>query len=213
MNPEINILSFNEIKKIFEKLSDNYGVESSMLPKNSRLIQRGKEKISIFTGEISDKDIQKFKELSSIELIGLYIAKIDLLDNNKKEDIRLSIEGTHIFKDDIIKNIVDLNSQKIIDDWMMGREILYYDIEKAMKENKRDDESKFVNSVSPRVGGEGRGRWDNKFATNNNSPNKRPKGFVVIRNSFTGDFLGCGKASADKITNFTPKGRRLKEKS
>ena len=37
------------------------------------------------------------------------------------------------------------------------------------------------------------------------------KGFVVIR--YKDDFLGCGKASAEKITNFVPKERRLKEKN
>ena len=170
MNPEINILNNTEIKKIFEKLNDNYGIELKSLPKNSKLIQRGKEKISIFTGEISDKDIQKLKQFASIELIGLYFAKIDLFDNNKKEDIRLNMEGTHIFKENITKNIINLSSENLIEEWMMGREILIP-----------------------------QGKWE--------------RGFVVIRNSITGDFLGCGKASAEKITNFIPKGRRLKERS
>ncbi|MFH1325362.1 MAG: hypothetical protein ABIH49_01155 [archaeon] len=37
------------------------------------------------------------------------------------------------------------------------------------------------------------------------------KGFVVMKHN--DDFLGCGKASEEKITNFIPKSRRLKEKS
>ena len=37
------------------------------------------------------------------------------------------------------------------------------------------------------------------------------KGFIVIKNK--NDFLGCGKASEEKIGNFIPKNRRLKEKS
>ena len=34
------------------------------------------------------------------------------------------------------------------------------------------------------------------------------KDFLVMK--FGGDFLGCGKASAEKISNFIPKSRRLK---
>jgi NOL1/NOP2/fmu family ribosome biogenesis protein len=35
--------------------------------------------------------------------------------------------------------------------------------------------------------------------------------FVIMK--YRDDFLGCGKASAEKITNFIPKNRRLKEKN
>lgn len=37
------------------------------------------------------------------------------------------------------------------------------------------------------------------------------KGIVAI--NYKGDFLGCGKASENKITNFIPKNRRLKLKT
>ena len=37
------------------------------------------------------------------------------------------------------------------------------------------------------------------------------KGFVVVKNKE--NYLGCGKASEHKITNFIPKERRLKNKS
>ena len=37
------------------------------------------------------------------------------------------------------------------------------------------------------------------------------KGFVVMK--YKNDFVGTGKASAEKITNFIPKNRRLKEKN
>jgi len=38
------------------------------------------------------------------------------------------------------------------------------------------------------------------------------KGFIVLKNKTTGDLLGCGKASENKITNFIPKSRRLKNR-
>jgi len=37
------------------------------------------------------------------------------------------------------------------------------------------------------------------------------KGFVIMR--YLGDMLGTGKASEEKITNFIPKSRRLRDKS
>ncbi len=37
------------------------------------------------------------------------------------------------------------------------------------------------------------------------------KGFVTMK--YKNDFLGCGKASENKITNFVPKSRRLKFKN
>ena len=37
------------------------------------------------------------------------------------------------------------------------------------------------------------------------------RGFVIIKHK--GDFLGSGKASENKITNFIPKNRRLKERN
>ena len=37
------------------------------------------------------------------------------------------------------------------------------------------------------------------------------KGFLVMK--YQDDFLGCGKASEEKIGNFIPKNRRLKEKN
>lgn len=37
---------------------------------------------------------------------------------------------------------------------------------------------------------------------------KSIKGFVVLKNM--GEFIGCGKSTGDKITNFMPKERRLK---
>jgi NOL1/NOP2/fmu family ribosome biogenesis protein len=46
-----------------------------------------------------------------------------------------------------------------------------------------------------------------------NELNLKPgkKGFVIMK--FKDEFLGCGKASAEKISNFIPKSRRLKIKT
>ncbi|MFQ5531066.1 MAG: hypothetical protein ACE5ES_00460 [Candidatus Nanoarchaeia archaeon] len=41
--------------------------------------------------------------------------------------------------------------------------------------------------------------------------NSKEKGFLIMK--YKDDFIGTGKASAEKISNFLPKNRRLREKS
>ena len=110
MNPEINILNNTEIKKIFEKLNDNYGIELKSLPKNSKLIQRGKEKISIFTGEISDKDIQKLKQFASIELIWLYFSKI----SSPELDLKVIIDRNEEIKIPVCTYVTTKRSRAVL---------------------------------------------------------------------------------------------------
>jgi NOL1/NOP2/fmu family ribosome biogenesis protein len=77
----------------------------------------------------------------------------------------LSIEGSQLLKNQITKNIFELD-EKQAEQWMLGNEI-------NIKTDKR--------------------------------------GFFIMK--FKEDFLGTGKISAEKISNFVPKSRRLKIKS
>jgi len=158
---QINTLNELETKKILTKLNEQFGISS--FPKNSLLAMRGKERIYLFTGNLDEKQIPQIENIANIEGIGVYFAKLD-----DKNNIRLTIEGTQLFKDQITKNIVELNSTSQAEEWMMGREL---NIETKLE------------------------------------------GFVIIK--FKDDFLGCGKSSPhlNKITNFIPKARRLKEKN
>ncbi len=194
MQPQINLLSQHETKKILAALKENYGISS--FPKNSKLAMRGKEKIYLFTGNIDEKQIKKIESITPIEGTGIYFAKLD-----DKNNIRLTIEGTQLFQNQITKNIVELNSASQVEEWMMGRELLWEDL---------IDNSRTTNKTSNTIG------WDEISGGTPNKSEKlgaltKPKGFVVIK--FKNDFLGCGKASAEKITNFIPKNRRLKERS
>src|SRR3989344_3936107 len=83
----------------------------------------------------------------------------------KEYGIRLSIEGSQILKNEITKNLVELNKEEV-ETWMMGHELI------------------------------------KKTGIN---------GFVIMK--YEKDMLGTGKASSDKITNFIPKSRRLKDRS
>lgn len=200
MQPQINLLSQQETKKILAALRENYGI--SFFPKNSKLAMRGKEKIFLFTGNLDEKQISQIQKITMIEGLGVYFAKLD-----DQENIRLTIEGVQIFQNQITKNIVELNSASQVEEWMMGRELLWEDL--------RSKEANSFNSInSPLMGGRTTSRLGSLRdggGVGSRVTLTKPHGFVVIK--FKDDFLGCGKSSAEKITNFIPKSRRLKEKS
>jgi len=103
-----------EKEKFIEKLNEQFGIRE--IP--GQIAKFGRERIILFSKEISEKDIQILDRISRIEGIGVYFAKID--ENNK--EIRLSIEGTQLLKDQITKNIFELD-EKQAEQWMMGQEL------------------------------------------------------------------------------------------
>jgi NOL1/NOP2/fmu family ribosome biogenesis protein len=109
----IKILEGNRKEKIINKLKEQFGIEK--IP--GKLLQRGKERIFLFTGEYNQKEIENLSRSSFIERVGIYVGKIE------EEGIRLSIEGSQILKDEIKKNIVELNEEEK-ETWMMGHELL-----------------------------------------------------------------------------------------
>lgn len=152
----LKILNQAEKKQIEEKLKKQFGIKEI----HGKIAMRGAERLFFFTGEISEEEIRKIEETAPIEKIGVYFAKII------NDDIKLTIEGTQILKEQIREGIFEINDEQA-EEWMMGREL---NIKTGLR------------------------------------------GFVVIKNKSTGDLLGCGKASENKITNFIPKERRLKDK-
>lgn len=155
----LKILNENEKKEILNKLNSQFGIKK--FPENSILVKRGEEKIFLFTGNLSEKEINIIESITIVEGLGVYFGKID----ESTDLIRLSIEGVHIFKDQINKNIIEINEEQT-ELWLKGNELL-------ISTGKKD--------------------------------------FFVIKNK--NDFIGCGKASENKISNFIPKARRLKEKN
>jgi len=151
----IKILNPREKAEIEKQLEKQFGIKQ--IP--GMIVQRGEERLFLFSGSFSEKDIEKLETCAFIERMGVYFAKI--IGN----DIRLSIEGSQILKKQITKNIFELNSKEA-EEWMMGREL-------PIKTGKH--------------------------------------GFLIMEHD--SDFLGTGKASEEKIGNFIPKNRRLKNKT
>ena len=148
----IHILNSQEKKEIEGKLFDQFGIQK--LPQT--LIRTGKERIKLFTGDITTRELEILGRITHIEGIGLYIMK------EESGDIRLSIEGSQIFSDQIKKNIFQLNEQQL-KEWMQGADL-----------QMQNDE----------------------------------RGTFIIK--YKDDFIGSGKKSAEKISNFIPKGRRIR---
>jgi len=254
----MNLQTINK-NQLLEQLNEQFGIKQ--IPENIILIKLGEEKIFAFSGDL--QILWKIEKLNiNIAGVGNYIAK------EQGDEIRLSIEGTHLFKNQITKNIFELNQEQK-DLWMHGSEILLDD---ASKDKFRDEgildndelvsknivkNSKLINSpiktavkikdinnkkiiankISPecnskeveRQGTFGAlreqqikrgGEQLHDIASKNgvglriNSMSqggvKIKKGFVIMKHR--DDFLGTGKASENKIGNFIPKNRRLREK-
>ncbi len=151
----LKILNKNEKQEIIRDLDKQFGIKE--IP--GLIFTLGGERLFLFSGNFTEKQIKKLANLAPIERLGVYFAKQEV------GYMRLSIEGTQILKDQITKNIFELTESQV-EEWMMGREL----------------------NLKP-----------------------KQKGFVVMK--YKDDFLGCGKASAEKIGNFIPKNRRLREKA
>ncbi|MCX6746718.1 MAG: hypothetical protein NTU63_01125 [Candidatus Pacearchaeota archaeon] len=152
----IPIKFFNpqEKQELLKHLKEQFGVNE--IPWN--LAKWGKERIIILPKEISKKEIESIDDAGRVENIGLYFAKEDI------DGVRLSIEGSNLLKNQITKNIFEMD-EKQLKNWMLGQQL--------------------------------------------DVPTEK-RGFLVMK--YKDDFLGTGKASENRITNFVPKSRRLKSK-
>jgi NOL1/NOP2/fmu family ribosome biogenesis protein len=150
----IKFFNEQEKEKLLNQLSQQFGIKE--LPFS--LARLGKERIIAFSGNISKREILNLDKVAHIEGIGLYFAKEQI------DGIRLSIEGSQFLKNQITKNIFNLDSKQA-EQWMLGQEL--------------------------------------PIVTDK-------KGFFIMK--FNDDFLGTGKVSENRITNFVPKNRRLKFK-
>jgi len=108
----LKILSINEKKKIEKSLKEQFGIDK--IP--GLLVKRGEERIFLFQGSLSPKEITELEKTILLERVGIYFAKII------RDEPKLSIEGTQILKDQIKKNIFELNKEQA-EQWMTGQEL------------------------------------------------------------------------------------------
>ncbi len=113
---KIDVLSRAKKKKFIEGLS-NLGIEK--IPQ--MLVRSGKERIRAFSGELDREAVMNIWHLLPIEGIGLYVGK-DMVNRNGVREVRLSLDGMHIWKDQLGKRVIELN-KKQERDWFLGRDI------------------------------------------------------------------------------------------
>lgn len=108
----LKILSKNERQEVEKKLNEQFGINKI----SGTLIKRGEEKIFLFQGNLNEKQIRKLAELAPLEAVGIYFAK------EINGEFKLSIEGGQILKEQIKKNIFEIDEEQA-EKWMMGQEL------------------------------------------------------------------------------------------
>lgn len=106
----LHFIKSSEKKKITEQLKEQFGIEN--LP--YLLIESGKEKIRAFSGHLSKEEISQISQILNIESIGIYLIK-----KEQDSELRLSFDATHLLKDQIKKNIIDINENQA-SEWVRG---------------------------------------------------------------------------------------------
>jgi len=101
-----------EKRRIIEELKEQFGIED--LP--YLLIQTGKEKIRAFSGSLSKEDIVSLGKIANVEIVGLYIA------SSRDSEIRLSMDGLHLLKEQISKKILEINDEQL-QLWLRGSDL------------------------------------------------------------------------------------------
>ena len=106
------IFNDKEKEEVLVILKKQFGVTE--IP--GTLLSRGAERIFFYSGDLDKRGIVQIEQTIPIERIGVYFGKF------VEDKFRLSIEGVHILKDQINKNIFELDKEQA-DLWMSGSEL------------------------------------------------------------------------------------------
>jgi len=108
----LKILSVKERKELGQKLKKQFGIEG--VP--GLIVKKGKERLFLFCGGFNPKQIKEIEQKIIIERVGIYLGKLI------EDEVRLSIEGTQLLKNQITKNIFELDTKQV-EQWMLGSEL------------------------------------------------------------------------------------------
>lgn len=177
---KIDVLSRAKKKKFVEGLSD-LGIKK--IPQ--MLVRSGKEKIRAFSGDLDREAIMDIWHLLPIEGIGLYVGK-DMVNRNGVREVRLSLDGMHVWKDQLE---VDLSGVSVVG----GRCVGAWGRVVCLSEEQEVD-------------------WFLGRDIELDKKQKMDAGFVSVKAGE--DFVGIGKVGADGniLFGFLPKERRRKER-
>jgi len=97
-------------------LKEKYGFELK-----GQIIKQSTDKLRIFTGNLSEHELNVLAGTVRIETVGLYLATIDKNKENHEENIRFSFDASFLGKK-ATKNVLDLNDEQV-KQWFKGNDI------------------------------------------------------------------------------------------
>jgi len=128
---KIQILDRAKKKKIIEEIKP-LGIKKV----DHLLVRVGKERIKAFSGSLSNEEIYDLWRILPIEGIGLYFAKEIIDKKTGKREVRLSLDGVHLIKEQVTEQIINLSPEQE-ELWFQGK-----DIELTQKQKEETDYEK-----------------------------------------------------------------------
>ncbi|MBI2448701.1 hypothetical protein HYV49_00200 [Candidatus Pacearchaeota archaeon] len=107
----MEILSIKKTQEITRILKDIYGLELGGI-----FLLSGSNKIRYFEGDIDIKSINNLFKNINVESVGIYFGKLF------NGEIRLSFDSANLFKDRIMKNIIEISKEEM-DLWFKGNSL------------------------------------------------------------------------------------------
>jgi NOL1/NOP2/fmu family ribosome biogenesis protein len=103
---KIEILNSKKKKDFLEEVSYLGEFKTNLL-----FLSSGKETIRVYSGNLHVDDILKIWRHFPIEGVGIYFGK-QLIDKHGRKEARLGLDALHIMKNQITKNIIELNTEQ-----------------------------------------------------------------------------------------------------
>ena len=112
----LKILDKTKKNKFIEGLSE-LGLEK--VPEI--LIKTGNERVRAFSGNLVREELNEWFRILPVELVGLYVGK-EIIDRHGVSEVRLSLDGLHLWKEQIKNNIIELDKEQE-EKWFLGRDL------------------------------------------------------------------------------------------
>lgn len=106
----LKILNSKEIKRILDKIKEQFGINKINL--DYGMLQNKDGKLFLISKDLKKVDLEKLR----INELGLYVAKLD-------NGLRLTIEGSQLFGKDTKKNVHEVSKDEAYS-WMSGNDLI-----------------------------------------------------------------------------------------
>lgn len=118
---KVEILDNTKKKKIMNMLNENYGINEI----KGLFIKTGKEKIRMFSGQISWSELNELAKNVHIELVGMQFCT---LVSSESDGVRINFDAINLpaVKEQIKANIIKISDEQLAE-WVSGKDINFDD--------------------------------------------------------------------------------------